>query len=362
MNLIRKTLSILLPVLLLVQPVLAQEETAAAAQPDIVTALYPMDALPASWNPLSTQTAEAQCLWDLTSASLYEADASGQFQPVLAQSLPEDITADFAGDPLYGIPAGITRGYAFRICLNQAARWDDGTRITSDDYIFSILHLLQQEDTAQNWTFLANADRILSGKPLPTDAIVSLRDAGFSSVQQAWQAGYTELYVDTSSFWGLNSGWKSISDRTRERDYAMPGGLDEAFVTPAYLYSRYLMDGAESSHFQSDFVGICQEYGEPLTIEHLGILKVSSYAFVLLAQSPITVSSLILELNDLLLLCEDCFNGSYGTATGTYCSSGPWCIRSADAAQILLEPNPYWCGEADSRGYNRILCAAAGKD
>lgn len=362
MNLIRKALCALLPVLLLAQPVLAQEETAAATQPDIVTALYPMDTLPASWSPLSTRTEEAQWLWDITSASLYEADASGRFQPVLAQSLPEDITADFAGDPLYGIPAGATRGYAFRILLNQDARWDDGTRITSDDYIFSIRQLLQQKDTAQNWLFLANAASILSGKSTPAGPIVSLRDAGFSTVQQAWQAGYTELYVDTSSFWGLSGGWKSISDRTRERDYAMPGGLDEAFVTPAYLYNRYLMDGTENSRFQSEFVGICQEEADPLTMEDLGLVKVSSYELLLITQSPMTVSSLVLELSKLPLLCEDCFDDSYATAAGTCCASGPWRVSSTEDTQILLEPNPYWCGEADPRGYDRILCTGAGKD
>lgn len=363
MNLIRKALCIILPALFLVQPVLAQEETAAAAtEPDIVTALYPMDTLPGNWSPLSKQSPEKQWLQELTTAPLYALDDAGSWQPVLAEELPEDVTAEFTGDSLYGIPADAARGYAFRIRLNQDARWDNGIRITSDDYLFSIKQLLMRKDTAQNWTFLANAASILSGKQRPTGAILSLRDAGFSSVQEARKAGFTDFYVDTASFWGLDGGWKSLSDRVRLRDYAMPGGLNEFFVTPAYLYNRYLIDGAENSRFQSEFVGICQQYGDTLTMEDLGIRKVSSQEFIIITQMPTTVSSLILQLNQLPLFCEDHFGDSYATSANTYCSSGPWCIRSADAAQILLEPNPYWCGKADARGYDRILCIAAGKD
>lgn len=363
MQLIRKALCVLLPALLLAQPVLAQEETAAAAtEPDIVTALYTMDVLPGNWSPLSTQTPEKQWLQQLTAAPLYALDEAGSWQPVLATELPEDVTAEFAGDPVYGIPAGAARGYAFRILLNEDARWDDGTAITADDYIFSIRQLLTHSNTAQNWTFLANATSILSEKQRLTDAIISLRDAGFSSVQEAQKAGFSDFYVDTSSFWGLDGGWKSILDQNRLRDYAMPGGLNEFFVTPAYLYDRYLSDGAEHSRFQSEFVGICQQYGASLTMDDLGVRKVSDYEWILITQMPTTVSALVLQLNQLPLLCQDCFGTSYATSADTYCASGPWSICSADVSQILLEPNPYWCGEADSRGYDRILCTAAGKD
>ena len=60
-----------------------------------------------------------------------------------------------------------------------------------------------------------------------------------------------DFYLDTEGFWGLGGGWKPISDRIRLRDFAMPGGLDEYFVSPAYLYRYYLMDGAINNRDQA---------------------------------------------------------------------------------------------------------------
>lgn len=360
---LRKVLCMFLLALLLVQPVFAETEaTTQPPEPDIVTALYPMQTLPGNWSPLSSQTEETQFLLELTTAPLYEIDGAGTWQPVLARELPIDVTEEFAGNPIYSVPANASRGYAFRILLNGTARWDDGSKITADDYIFSIKKLLEQEQFSENWTFLANAAQIRSGESLPSDSIVSLHDAGFSSVQEAWQAGYTDFFVDTSGFWGLDQGWKSVSDRNRLRDYAMPGGLDEYFVSPAYLYSRYLMDGSELSRFQREFLGICDTPGPVLTMDDLGIIRVHSFEFILILEEPSTASSLMLNLQQLHLFCPDHRGDSYGTSAETYCAYGPYTITFSDVDQIILEPNPYWCGDVDPRGYDRILCTGNGKD
>lgn len=343
--------ALLIALLLLVQPVFAESEPSEPTVPDIVTAVKTMQTLPADISPLTPATEEKLFLRALTSVPLYTLDGDGKTVPVLAAALPEDVTADYAGS--YDIPAAAERGYAFRIALHDDARWEDGNPVTAQDVVYSVRKLFAHQQTAADWQFLAGASAISSGKLHTGSNIISLRDAGISSVTQAWNAGYMDFYLDTEGFWGLGGGWKPISDRIRLRDFAMPGGLDEYFVTPAYLYRYYLMDGAISSRDQAEFIGIHSKPGAAYTMDDLGIVAEGEKELVLLTQSPMTAATLMQKLDALFLFRSD-------AAEGQLLSYGPYRMVSADTEQILLEPNPRWWGTSDSRGYDRILCRKIG--
>ena len=357
---LKRTLCILLLALLLAQPVFAEEETQTPqpTEPDIVTAVKSMALLPGNLSPLSPKTAEKQWLWDLTTAPLYAMEADDTWVPVLAAQQPEDVTGSYAGT--YGIPTGARRHYAYRIALNPDACWDDGTPITADDYLFSVRQLLQGSETSGDWLFLANASAILSQRQKPGTDIISLGEAGFSDLGEAWAAGFRDFYVDMDRFWGLDCGWKSISDRTRIQDYAMPGGLDEGFVSPAYLYNRYLIDSAQHSDYQDVFLGICRTPGDTFRPEDLGIIKTGNLELVLMLQSPMAVSALMEKLQFLFLLRQTVYGADDGKTAEGYPSYGPYRITSAGVDEILLEPNPNWWGDPDPRGYHRILCQKIG--
>jgi len=363
---LHKLLCVLFAVLL-VQPVFAKAaenaqptEPTAPPKPDIVSAIHNMQELPANWSPLSPATPERQWLLTKTTTPVYKLADDGNWVPVLAQALPEDVTKDYAGT--YGIPAGATGGYAYRILLSPDAHWDDGLMITADDYVFSIGKLLEDEENRENWTFLANADAILSGKKLPEDEIISLRDADFSGVRDAVSAGHTEFYVDTTYFWGLDTGWRLISDRSRLLDSAMPSGMEERFVSPAYLYSRYLADGAESSRFQSLFVGIGRPSSKTMTLEDLGVIKVSPFELVLILERSAAPSTLMQKLEKLFLFRSSCWGKDFATTAETYCGYGPYRITAADSERIILEPNPNWWGDPVCADFDRIICRTGGKD
>ena len=357
---LKKALCILLVALLLVQPVFAKEKTEAAqpAEPDIVTAVKTMARLPGELSPLSAQSPEKQWLRELTTAPLYAMASDGTWVCVLAADLPEDVTGSYAGT--HGIPQGAQRHYAYRIALNGAACWADGTPITADDCLFSVKQLLQGDETAEDWLFLANASGILSGQQKQGTDIISLGEAGFSDLSEAWAAGFRDFYLDTDGFWGLDGGWRSISDRTRIQDYAMPGGLDEGFVSPAYLYNRYLMNGAQLSRDQSTFLGICSTPGETLTMEDLGLLRTGARELVVISESPMTVSVLMQKLESLFLFREAVYSAGYGKISPDYPAYGPYRITGAGAEEIILEPNPNWWGDPDPRGYDRIVCQKIG--
>jgi len=360
---LRKALCLLLFSLLLVQPVFAETEAPATTQPpqpDIVSAVRHVSELPTNWSPLSPSTAEQRWLRSLTTTSLYTLNEDGSWLPVLARELPEDVTASYAGS--YGIPADARGGYAFRILLSSDACWEDGLLITADDYIFSIQKLLEDEENRENWTFLANAEAVLSGKKHPGDEIVSLWDMDITCVHDALTAGYTDFFVDTSRFWGLDAGWKPISDRSGLQDFAMPSGMDERVVSAAYLYDRYLSDGAEYSRLQRNFIGIYRFLGKEMTMGDLGILKVGPFELILLVTNPIAPSTLIQKLENLFLFRQSCWGKDFATSPETYCGYGPYRITSVDSRQIILEPNANWWGAPVSEEFDRIICRQTGKD
>lgn len=332
----RKRLAIFLLTLLLAQPVYAETVPTTEPEPDIVTAVYTVQTLPSAESPRWLQTEQQQWLYRQIAAPLYDES----FTPVLAAQSPEDVTGDFAGT--WGIPANAQRGYVFRISLNGAACREDGTVITAGQCIRAVRDAFENTD---DWLFLANAKAIRAQECKPGGEIIRLTDGQFSDVSQAWAAGYRDFYVDLDGFWGLDAGWRPVSDRTRFRDYAMPGGLDEGFVSAAYLYNNYLMDGMESSVYQREFVGICSEPGEAYTMDDLGLVEESDSAFLVILQSPSTASTVMTRLQKLVLP-----GASYG----------PYRIVSASAGNLLLEPNPNWWGAEDQRGYDRILCQKIG--
>lgn len=361
---LRKILCLFVTLLLLVQPVFATEESSTTPvdleNADIVSAVRTVSALPSNWNPLSAPNSEKQWLLQQTSAPVYRFTAEGTWEPVLAQNLPEDVTAEFAGT--FGIPATATGGYAYRISLNPSACWEDGQPITADDYRFSIQKLLEDEENRENWTFLANAKAILSGKSLPSQEIVTLRSAGFTSLSEAKKAGYTDFYLDTTTFWGLDGGWRSIADRSRLQDFAMPSGMNERFVSPAYLFDYYLSDGAENSRLQREFIGIRKDSGKTMTMEDLGVLSTDSYELTLILQKAAAPSTLMQKLEHLYLFRKSFWRKNYATSPETYCGYGPYRITAVDSSQIILQPNPNWWGTPVAGDFDRILCRAAGKD
>lgn len=346
---LRKAICLILMALLLAQPVVATEAATETTprEPDIVTAVRKMDKIPTEFDIHTKITEELRWLRSLTASPLY-AMTGGNWEPVVAAQLPEDVTGEYVGS--YGIPADSARGYAYRITLKDDARWENGTFITADDCVFSILEQFSHKDTVDNWLFLANGEAVREGRVKPSRHIISLKEAGFPSITQAWAAGFREFFLDTEGYWGLGQGWKSISDRIRIRDYAMPTGLDESFISPAYLYHNYLMDG-EHHRFLPEFIGISENSGSVYTTEDLGLVKLSEKEFVIILEDSITASTLMQHLEELVLFSE---------YADTCLSSGPYRIVSATSEELWLEPNPCWWGEPDPRGYDRIFCQKIG--
>lgn len=309
-----------------------------------VVAVQEMESLPTHWNPLESETEEQKFLRDLTGGGMFRVSHKDKFIESDLTSGYEDVTGEYAGS--YGVPETAVRGYAFRITLNDDACWDDGTPITADDWIYSGRRML--ESGSETMLILANARAYRNGET-HNPKIIPLKDAGYSSVAAAQEAGITEFYVDVEHYWGLGEGWRSVKDITRLEDPAMTRGYPEMYVSAAWLYDRYLADERPYAYFQGEFVGIAGE-GTPLTLEDVGLLKTDDYELVLILEEPEGATSLITKLVDFRLVRE---GSTYRSAAGSV-SYGPYRVMEVTSTGIRLEKNPNWWGESGQ--HEQILC------
>lgn len=298
--------------------------------PELRTAVYYMDTLPEDLNAGAQQS--GGFLTELTTTAFYTI-GDGALADGLAD-IPEDVTGEYAGS--YGIPAGAQRGYAFRIALDEGVYWDDGTPVTADD----VLAAVRLEDHL----WVANAEEYLSGHERPTGDVISLHDAGFDTAAAAREAGYTRFYVDLANLWGLEAGWESVTDRTRIRDYAMPDGLNELYITAAYIYRNYLTDGSPLDDLQSEFLGVTRSRADVLTREDVGLRKTGDHEILVITRDPAAPRSVAVRLAQLRLTRE---------AGGSY---GPYRIAESGKEQIVLERNACWQGDVSLYPADVILC------
>lgn len=330
----------ILPVLLLILA-LTLPMGAAAAESSRTEAYYHIASLPACWDPTQERTEEAELILRLTADRLYTLSPDGSIlTPSLAVELPRDVTAEYAGS--YGIPQSASRGYAFVVTLSPEARWENGNPITSEDFLTAINRHIDERTLNIG---LANLQDYYDGAEKTAEQIISLSEAGFSSLAEAVAQGYTAFYVDTTRFWGLNSGWVSIHDRTRLKDTAIPSGITEMYVSGAYLYSRYLEEGASMSRVQSRYLGVAQEY-TLVVREDIGLLALDSSSFLLILQRPATCEVLALKLLDLIPVPQNKYAENYATSPSTYSACGPFRIVSVKDGVMELAPNPNYGGSA----------------
>lgn len=106
---------------------------------------------PSNWNLLTQHDDNDRQVSDYLTGKLFDFDfafdeqgeiVEGAFRvQYSAATKLEDVTADYAGH--YGIPAeGVTDNRAWRITLRDDLKWNDGTPITAQDFVYSMKETL----------------------------------------------------------------------------------------------------------------------------------------------------------------------------------------------------------------------------
>lgn len=103
--------------------------------------------MPSVWNEIATSEQANRNLYHYLNSSFFEFDYQfeqdgsvlpGEFEvEYSAATALEDVSADYAGR--FGIPAGYSEGHrAWKITLRDDLKWDDGTEIHAEDFVYTM--------------------------------------------------------------------------------------------------------------------------------------------------------------------------------------------------------------------------------
>ena len=332
---------------------------------------------PATWNPHEWTTNEDAYIMDYTQMGLYKFylnDTKDGYRivPEMAAEDPVDVTAEYAGNEIYGVPADATEGYAFRVKLNENACWEDGTPITSEDYIYSMQQMLNpeiQNYRATSYTTgqftLANADAYLHNDQAGQVKYSSLADAGYDTMADAQAAGVEQFYIDMEGFYGVTdeegNGILPIDDETQYRDEAVAEGEDGDYVSPKEVYEAYFTEGASYESSQGDYIYVENGVYEETPWENVGLKAEDDYTLVFILKNQIDDFYFYYNLSSNWLVYKDLYESNmtqtgdimkttYATSVDTYMSYGPYKLTEYQVdKQITMEKNENWYGYTDGK-------------
>lgn len=352
---------------------------------------------PTNWNPHQYKTNT-----DNTAVLAYIADDLYTFdyndtldgyviKPSMAVGEPEDVTADYVGDE-WGIPEGAT-SRAWKYTLRQDLKWEDGTPITSADYVYSVMKQLNPQ--AQNYradsfysgsTVIHNAEAYAKSgmyaysSLLDGDNLAYLAESDFTVGEDGnytYNGGDVAVSLDNSNLWSSDSlndyygagyfsediynvlknaegsdGYIKVNAdlvKTLEQLTAVLHGYEsaEAYAVEAgdYAYQEW-----------QEFVFIGKDNPE-MSFDQVGVKALSDYEVVFILDKPLQGFQLKYNLavtlvnKDLYEKCEKIENGvytnNYGTSLETTISYGPYKLVSFQQdKEIVFEKNENWYGYA----------------
>lgn len=291
--------------------------------------------------------------------------------PEMAADMPVDVTAEVAvSHPQFNIPEGATEGYAFKIPLNPAACWDDGTPIKAYDWVESMKRLLDPK--LQNYRaggFFEGSFEI-AGAELYNNGGLSkvmnirtvMEKEGMESVEEFmakfgetaarinWQRSFASVYDFDAQTWAdpqgdevLETG-KTVNEMvTFFVQTAMEKGDDEAKANERILSELYI------------------EWTYPeVSFDTVGIFESGEYEFTIVVAKSQTVLELADGLGGWLVkldLYDACLSDNGGAWTSTYNTSlettasyGPYKMTSYQTDKgIHFVKNEKWYGWTDGK-------------
>jgi len=307
----------------------------------------------------------------------------------MAESIT-DVTADYMvldndgnAQKLGGkviVPEGVTSGQVYRIALNQAAKWEDGTPINADSYIESMKRLL--EPKMQNYranTYYNGDTAIKNAKPyfnagaplydficqngeyLPLDGktlVFSFQKAvpffGSNSAKDYYEAGYTSYFkdakgVDLYKKWIGKHNPYGVVNITEEN-------IDEILADLTTLSQNF---GDPNPTAYNEWLFYLTGYGDSYDWENVGLLKIDEYTIDYVLEDATTQFYFYTGMTSNWLVYTDLYDEltdksgdlwtcTYGTSTASYKSYGPYKLDTFQKdKQFTFSKNPNWYGWED---------------
>lgn len=324
---------------------------------------------PSTFSPLTWTEEEERDILSYTTSSLYttalDEDGNVTFAPELASTLPEDVTKEYAGSELYGVPEDAETGYAYRITIREDALWEDGTAITAADFAYALQLYLSESSTHQSDYYNSYA-AIANAKEYTQDSFVCAYDAdeGYADVEEeelyfslmqinalfktcSFEEYYAYYFQDKPSLF-IDDANRNIYEQLEE----LAGGEDYVLLSDE---SRTLLTAFCKNYGIEDEEGykrLCFYLDEDAacTWDEVGFVAEDEYTMTFVLEKAVDAEELAYALSDLLLVKQDVYEADsqgYGCSTESYSSYGPYCIVSFDDDKMVLTKNETWFGYSD---------------
>ncbi|MGN1026283.1 MAG: ABC transporter substrate-binding protein, partial [Faecousia sp.] len=306
--------------------------------------------------------------------------------PELAAEFPVDVTADYAGNETYGVPADAAEGYAWQIKMREDATWEDGTPITAHDVEYTLQQFLSPDMKNyraslfyQGGTALANAEGYYNSDKAGEPALY-LATSLEGKAMTDFSAGEDGQYVDADGnpvYFAWNVPLEYLGGYSL-RDYGSVMDLDTFYAVDALMDADgyipmtddtiagvYSLTGSDywGNEPEEDLINYVYCYGvmAPVTWDQVGFVQDDTYTFTLVLKNPSTLFDFEMNVDNLILVKEDVYEANkvetggivksaYGTAIDKFSSYGPYkMVNYQEAKQIVFTRNESWFGYADSR-------------
>ena len=342
-----------------------------------------------NWNPLSWETSDDSYVLDYISTGFYDfvlnSDKSGwSIVPEMAADYATDVTADYVGQ--FGIADGET-GKAWKVPLNEAATWEDGTPINADSYIYSYQQLL---DPAQlnrradslysgDFTIVGAQGYFYSGKTSYNDLLgaVPVADmvAGDDGQYRTAEGEPVFIGINTPLDWTGGDTLQAYVENYGE-DYfditnweQIMGLVDENGLVPLTdenmaLFMPVITGNEAWGETEEDFPNyLVKAVENPVTTwDEVGIVKTGDYELVFISTAPVESPAyyvpyylpmyLVKEdlYESLKVMTDGKFTTTYGTTQETTASYGPYKLSYFELdKQITFDRNENWYGYSDGK-------------
>lgn len=353
-----------------------EQQTAAAG--DTYTYRYTSSDTPTTWNNHDVEVVEYITSYTeipLWSLELNDTADGYVWVPEMAEGEPEDVTAEYAGDEKWGIPEDATEGYAWRVTLNPDAKWEDGTPINADSYIYSMQQILNPEMNNLNASSyysilpIANAENYFkSGEGTVKRLVCDIDTWEFA------EYGDAPLYISftqpTSAFWGytgedyyygyeeyyVNEAGEDLMEKYGSEDYVAV--TDEVIADINYMLMNFWGE-TEIDDETYLYMAFYEEEVPPTTFEDVGFFKTGEYELTVILYNPLTPYFFKYNSYAFGLVNEekyeagktqtgDMIKTNYGTSVDTYMSYGPYKLVSFQAdKEWTVTRNENWYGWTD---------------
>ena len=214
------------------------------------------------------------------------------------------MTAEYVGS--YGVAEGDS-AKAWRIALNPNAVWENGEKITADDYIYSMQQLLNPKMLNRRADSFYDGDfSIVNAKNYLYAGQIAYAALGDGNAAELLEAG-DDVFLDMHGFWGLAGcvdadgnecpQYVSVTDEVMYRDVAVEDETaDEAWVSAKYMYETYLAEGAPYAAYAPEYLATASRM-EGAPWDEVGLKKVDDYTIDIILEAPVAEASFYVPYN-----------------------------------------------------------------